>query len=363
LIHATNVTGSGAQQVVVSVLDALAKSGHLRGSFVEISEVLGRKVANWLAAGADVRVCRRALPNSISRLGECLFVRRERSLYAHGLVLGDIPLPKVQKQTVLVHQPNLISPEVNTHSSRKLHYRVLRWVFRRNIRFADTFVVQTPVMRDQMLESFPALGGRVVVMPQPAPDWLKRIAEQGLPARAQRLRLFYPAAAYPHKNHILLKSMESGTHAVQPIELTVTLNPFEAARLGLRSGWVRNAGRVEPSDCLELYKQSDGLFFPSLLESYGLPLVEAMMLGLPVVCSDLAYARWLCGEQAIYFDPLSPTAAWEAIGELQRRLDSGWQPDWSQALSKLPNNWEEVAQRFLAVMAIPIKGTSAESGQ
>lgn len=359
LIHAANLSGYGAQQVVVSLLDALAALGSLHGSVIEITEVVAEKAAAWQAAGAEVHFCRRVLPNSVSRLGECLFARRERRLYSHGLVLGDVPLPGVQRQTVLVHQSNLISRDLNAYSVRAFRYQVLRWVFRRNIRFANTFVMQTAVMQQQMVETYPALNGRSVVMPQPAPNWLsKRVLARRVQVKGQPLRLFYPAAGYSYKNHVLLKSMDRGAPRAQPIELTVTLKPDEQARLGLPGGWLRNVGKVEPSECLKIYEQSDALFFPSLLESYGLPLVEAMVLGLPVVCSDLPYARWLCEEQAIYFDPSSPTAAWQAILELQRRLGSGWQPDWTQALSKLPKDWNEVARRFLEVMGLPVGGST-----
>jgi hypothetical protein len=213
--------------------------------------------------------------------------------------------------------------------------------------------MQTAIMQKQMLASYPELNGRVVVMPHPAPGEplhrLVRPTYQG----GQRLRLLYPAAGFEYKNHTLLTSMDACRHLQRDTELTVTLNSDEHARLNLPSGWLRNVGKLEPRDCLELYRQSDALFFPSILESYGLPLVEAMAVGLPVVCADLPYAHWLCEDQAIYFDPLSPTAAWRAIRELQNRLDTGWQPDWSQALSKIARDWDEVARRFLEVMGLP----------
>ena len=363
LIHAANLSGYGPQHVVVSLLDALSELGSLHGSVIDGTAMLSQNAAAWQAAGAEVRFCRRLLPNSVSRLGECLFARREHRLYSHCLVLGDVPLPRIQRQTVLVHQSNLILPGLNAYSGRGFHYRVLRWVFRRNTRFARAFVMQTGVMQKQMLESYPELNGRIVVIPQPAPSWLKPGTAQRQHAEGHRLRLFYPAKGLIHKNHVLIKSMDASTHLAQSIELTITLKPCEQARLGLPGGWLRNVGKVEPSECLKIYEQSDAVFFPSLLESYGLPLIEAMVLGLPVVCSDLPYARCVCGEQAIYFDPSSPVSAWRAIRELQRRLDSGWQPDWSQALSKLPKDWHEVARRFLEVMGLPLGGNPVASGQ
>ena len=75
-----------------------------------------------------------------------------------------------------------------------------------------------------------------------------------------------------------------------------------------------------------------------------------MTLGLPVVCADLPYARWICEDEAIYFDPASASDAWRAIMELKARLTAGWSPDWSRALLKLPSDWDEVASSFLEIL-------------
>ncbi len=48
---------------------------------------------------------------------------------------------------------------------------------------------------------------------------------------------------------------------------------------------------------------SDLMVFPSLNESFGLGLVEAMAAGCPVAAADRSYAHEVCGEAAIYFDP------------------------------------------------------------
>jgi hypothetical protein len=75
-----------------------------------------------------------------------------------------------------------------------------------------------------------------------------------------------------------------------------------------------------------------------------------MTLDLPIVCSDLPYARWLCEDQAIYFDPLNGQSACKAIEELHRRYNSEWQVNWQQALTKIPKDWDEVAEKFIALL-------------
>ena len=146
--------------------------------------------------------------------------------------------------------------------------------------------------------------------------------------------------------------MDLAHEVVSGVELVVTLSQREQSVLRLTLPWVRNIGVLSREACLAAYEEVDALFFPSLLESYGLPLVEAMELGLPVVCADRPYARWLCEDQAIYFDPLSAHSAWLAIRELQRRQTGGWQPDWRRARAKLFKDWNAVARQLVEMLEL-----------
>ena len=357
LIHATNVTGLGARQVVQSLLGALAKNTDLRQAWVSLPLRALEDVGSVKRAGARILRQWRVGPNAMSRAWECLRPHPLFGRYRRSLVLGDIPLRGLNAQVVLVHQAHLVSPEVNRFSSSGLRFRAMRWVFRRNLAFVKTLVVQTGAMEEQMLASYPELKNRLVVIPQAVPHWFQGELKKSQAARASKLRLFYPAAGYPHKNHSLLGRMETMRGPECTLEVAVTLTGAEQCMISPWPPWVRNVGRLVPMACMAAYRETDALFFPSLLESYGLPLVEAMTLGLPIVCSDLPYAHWLCEDQAIYFDPTHPEAAWQAIGELQGRLAQGWQPDWRRALAKLPKDWDEVAQRFLEILGLAAKTT------
>ena len=56
----------------------------------------------------------------------------------------------------------------------------------------------------------------------------------------------------------------------------------------------------------DAYRAADACLFPSLCESFGHPLVEALALGKPVIAADRPYAREICGEHALYVDPGKP---------------------------------------------------------
>lgn len=64
-------------------------------------------------------------------------------------------------------------------------------------------------------------------------------------------------------------------------------------------------GSVPPDKLRELYRRCLLLVFPSTVETFGNPLVEAMACGTPIACSNRAAMPEIAGDAAIYFDPLS----------------------------------------------------------
>lgn len=72
-------------------------------------------------------------------------------------------------------------------------------------------------------------------------------------------------------------------------------------------------GKVDITECPSLYQQSDIMFLPTLLECFSASYPEAMRMGVPIVTTDLGFARGLCGDAAMYYSALSADAAAEAI--------------------------------------------------
>ena len=68
---------------------------------------------------------------------------------------------------------------------------------------------------------------------------------------------------------------------------------------------VRFAGEVSDSELIALYAGAAALVFPSLYEGFGLPLLEAMQMGCPVMSSNSASLPEVAGDAALYFDPRS----------------------------------------------------------
>lgn len=81
------------------------------------------------------------------------------------------------------------------------------------------------------------------------------------------------------------------------------------------SGRVAALGHVDSDDLVELYRGADCFLFPSRYEGFGLPVLEAMACGTPVVCSDRTSLPEVAGGAAILVNPDDPEAMASALGE------------------------------------------------
>lgn len=78
-------------------------------------------------------------------------------------------------------------------------------------------------------------------------------------------------------------------------------------------GRLKIMGTVGRSELAGLYSGATGLVFPSLYEGFGLPALEAMACGCPVITSKRGSLPEVCGEAAVYVDPLDPTSIAEGM--------------------------------------------------
>lgn len=70
------------------------------------------------------------------------------------------------------------------------------------------------------------------------------------------------------------------------------------------------------ANLLELYNHAHALVFPSIYEGFGMPLVEAMACGIPIIASDIPTFREVCAKAAVFVPPLAVEAWEEAIEKM-----------------------------------------------
>lgn len=80
------------------------------------------------------------------------------------------------------------------------------------------------------------------------------------------------------------------------------------------------AGRLSDHEIAALYSRATAFVFPSLYEGFGVPPLEAMLFGCPVIASTADAVRETCGDAAVYFDPLN---AGELCQRMRERIEAG----------------------------------------
>lgn len=136
---------------------------------------------------------------------------------------------------------------------------------------------------------------------------IDNILDYKLPPRLSdnEFRLITISANYPHKNLIILREIAK-IYKERAMEvkffITISAREYNSLFKGFED-YIHNLGPVKVKDCPQIYKQCDALFLPTLLESFTASYVEAMIMKLPILTSDLDFARYLCGPAALYFNP------------------------------------------------------------
>jgi glycosyltransferase involved in cell wall biosynthesis len=157
----------------------------------------------------------------------------------------------------------------------------------------------------------------------------------------------------PHKNLAIVYSFATDL-AAKGIHIFVTggenLNVFARDQGAQPPPNVRHLGRVNDDDLAFLYGHALCLAFPSKTEGFGLPTVEAMALGCPVISSDVASLPEVCGDAALYAMP-DDAASWvDAVGRiaddpiLRENLSKGGR-ERAKTFS-----WKKGAEKYLELM-------------
>jgi glycosyltransferase involved in cell wall biosynthesis len=156
------------------------------------------------------------------------------------------------------------------------------------------------------------------------PDAGSTLRRYGIPIDARYL--LYVGGLSPHKN--LLRLVDAFARAAEQGALLVLVGDvndvFHTHVPQIRAAIARHGmldrvvltGFVPDDDLVFLYSRATALVLPSLMEGFGLPAVEAMACGTPVVSSRAGSLPEVVGDAGVYFDPIDVGSIAAAIGSL-----------------------------------------------
>ena len=185
-------------------------------------------------------------------------------------------------------------------------------------RQADHVITPSAAMRDNLLKWDPGLAQRISVDHYGArPDLFTRSERSRRWREDGHLRLLYVSVYYPHKcPQVLCDAVRVLNDAGQRASATITMTMAELGetpgaahdRLVLEKAAAAGhlaLGHYPYQELPKLYDRHDAFVFPSVSETFGHPMVEAMAAGLPIVAADTPINREICGDGALYFRPFS----------------------------------------------------------
>jgi glycosyltransferase involved in cell wall biosynthesis len=188
---------------------------------------------------------------------------------------------------------------------------------------AQLYLVQTPSMKLKILEHL-GLGEEVVRVIPFLPDnqeWSRWSDRDVLPPAKDMRPFLYVASGEQHKNHVVLIEawILLASQGLYPaLQLTLDQTRYVALSQWIAKQNDRYKLRIE-IDATQgtrkvgnLYVHARALIFPSRLESFGLPLIEARQAGLPILAAELDYVRDLVDPEEV-FDPTSARSIARAV--------------------------------------------------
>lgn len=204
--------------------------------------------------------------------------------------------------------------------------------FKETCRLGDRLICISEYVRDTVLKNSAILPEQVVSIPIRLSGRLKMPNPEMVPAILHKYELkeneflLYPANFWPHKNHPMLLTawgMYRSRHRESTFRLVCTGSPDDrmaclreaVQRMGMEN-WVLFPGFLAEEEFAALLTSCRALIFPSLYEGFGMPVLEAMAFGKPVLCSNVTSLPETAGDAALYFDPKKPKEILSAIEKI-----------------------------------------------
>ncbi len=196
--------------------------------------------------------------------------------------------------------------------------------FHRTLARASAVITVSRTVRDELLAA-EAIGTARVIAIHHGPGHLSARQGGAPPAGTPARYMLHVGTIEPRKNiELLLGVWESwvADDAAAPALVLCGRRGWKSDALhaafdrAAAAGWLHHPGYVDDDALAALYQGALAVVCPSLYEGFGLPLVEGMAAGTPVVASDISVFREVAGEAAV-FAPVNDSAAWKrALVEL-----------------------------------------------
>lgn len=228
-------------------------------------------------------------------------------------------------QMVTIHDLKYVLHPEFMGSKGKLKSIYLKNLMRHAAKHCDKLITVSESTRNDLLKVFPHMSGlqeRARVVYEAATVSMKTNREMIKKFELERPYFLYLGELRPHKNvgRVIQAFMQFKTQ-VSPdadIRLIVAGKPHKSFVMPADAHRedIIFTGYVKDDDAYTLYSNALAYCLPSLYEGFGLPILEAMKCGCPVITSDFSSTAEVAGEAGVLVDPLSVDAIADAMSRI-----------------------------------------------
>jgi glycosyltransferase involved in cell wall biosynthesis len=281
----------------------------------------------------------------------------------HGLEPSGYPfLYKARRSVVTIHD---VTPVILPSAFPPRHRWILATAFARVRRQADAVIVPSAAAAEDVVRYLNIDRARITVIPLGCdPRFHPIVNSRRVEAVRQRYMLparyaLFVGTREPRKNLGVLLRAFARFRAECPrddVKLAVAggpgwgREPFDEMIDALKiRDQVLCIGFVADADLPDLYRGADMFVYPSLYEGFGLPVLEAMACGVPVITSDRSALPEVAGDAALLVDPTQPAALTAAMSTVMSDKVLREELRWKGISRAKDFTWEAVARKTLAV--------------
>lgn len=245
----------------------------------------------------------------------------------------NVPILYKGKYVVTIH--DLIHQHFKTRNVTTLNPMFFKFkqisyhqAFSKALKNSQTIITPTKFVKDQLVEEWKVNYTKISVTHEGVDEEIIKLVKNtkvtvsilGQKFGIKKPYLFYIGNAQPHKNlPFLIEGFLEIKNDFPNLQLVLS-GPQHLFWDRLKQQYsdpdIIYTGFVSEEEMVSLYKNCEGFVLPSLEEGFGIPVLEAMACGVPVICSDIGSLKEVGGEAALYFDPNYKTSFKNQISKI-----------------------------------------------
>lgn len=261
-----------------------------------------------------------------------IFYQKNKSIISSVLAFGNIPPTVKLNCPTYTYFHNALYIENKTYNDIKLNiiFIIKKTVIKLLKRNTLKWIVQSEFIRTNLSNKWNIMEDDILVMPifDDSKIKLPLNNKKRKPINSKLINFLYISDGHSYKNHYrLIRAFSKYNFSYPKSSLTLTISDKylllkeEIQKLKNTGINIIDRGIISRDQVCEEYLKADILFFPSLCESFGLPLIEAALYDLPIVTAKLPYVYEIINPNAV-FDPLSVESIHDQMCKAEYLLQS-----------------------------------------